>query len=173
MARSSCGRARRRAAAACCEPAAGRSRRLHLSLLSTTVRLLIERESSPPQVISLGGEGPRCWPEPACGLRGEDDWVARRDDDVGQRSGRSAARGACGWLAHTDRRSRRSRSRRAHAVVIHDGAQLWLVPFTGGPLRALAPYQTASERGVVARRQTLAIGGSRPRSCSSTRRPAR
>ena len=136
--------------------------------LSPDGRLLIERKSSAPQLVSLDGGTPEvlC---PTSGLKfavAGDDWshivmtTAANEVAVPEHGKDGGVR----MLARTDKAIERiAISPRGDTVLVHDGTTIWTVPFAGGPLRELVHYQGQlytvewSPDG-----RTLAIGGTIP-----------
>jgi len=139
---------------------------LHLAPAGRT--LLVERMASAPQVITLaGGEPVALGPATALGFAvAADDWsrvvmmMTANELAVPAEHDGAAPRP----LARTEKAiSFLAISPRGDTVVVHDGATIWTLPFTGGPLRELARYAdkltavTWSPDG-----KTIAIGGHRP-----------
>ena len=139
-----------------------------LRLSSDGRMLLVERESSAPQVIALAGGDPVAL-APATGLKftvAALDWSrivmmtaanelavpAARDGDAPRSLVRTEK--AIAFVAI---------SPRGDTVVVHDGTTIWSLPFTGGPRRELARY--ADKLTAIAWSpdgKTIAIGGHRP-----------
>jgi WD40 repeat protein len=144
----------------------GGGRMISRLALSSDGQVLIERASSPPQLVPVaGGEvmvlGPRT------GLRfavASGDWsrmvmMTAANEVAVARAGEPPR-----VLAHTDRAiAFLAISPRGDTVVIHDGRTIWALPFAGGPLRELVRYAdqvkavTWSSDG-----RTIAIGGVLP-----------
>ena len=134
--------------------------------LAADGRLLIERESSAPQVISLAGGTPALL-GPTFGLRfavAETDWTRVVMLATATEVAVVDPNGIVRSLAQTDRAiAFLAISPDGKTVVLHDGVTLWSVPFAGGALRPLAPYKDHvqclawSPDG-----RTIAIGGSLP-----------
>jgi WD40 repeat protein/tRNA A-37 threonylcarbamoyl transferase component Bud32 len=129
-------------------------------------RLLIERESSAPQMLSLDGKTSELL-GPTGGLKyavAAADWsrvvMVTAPNEVAVPSKGGGLR----LLARIDRAiAGIAISPRGDTVLIHDGAAIWALPFTGGPLRELVPYTdkvTSLEWSPDGK--TIAIGGSRP-----------
>ncbi|TMQ05577.1 MAG: hypothetical protein E6J90_48585 [Deltaproteobacteria bacterium] len=129
--------------------------------------LLIERESSAPQVVGIDGSGSATL-GPRTGLKfavAADDWsrvlmmTAANEVAVPPAAEGERAR----VLARTDRAiAFLAISPRGDTVVLHDGRTIWMLPFAGGPLRELAHY--AEQVKAVAwspDERTIAIGGVR------------
>ena len=133
--------------------------------LSTEGRLLIERESSVPQVISLDGGTPEVL-GPTSGLKfavAEDDWsrivmTTSANEVAVPEHGKD---GNVRMLARTDKAiDRIAISPHGDTVLVHDGATLWSVPFTGGQLHEVARYKGELRAAVWSPDgRTLAIAG--------------
>ncbi|HEY0483743.1 MAG TPA: protein kinase [Kofleriaceae bacterium] len=128
--------------------------------------LLVQRESSPPQVIALADGEPAVL-GPRTGLKFEvaaDDWshvvMMTAANEVAVPGDGDAVR----VLAHTDKAiALVAISPRGDTVVVHDGTTIWSLPFTGGPLRELLRYP--SELRAVewsSDGRTIAFGGNLP-----------
>jgi eukaryotic-like serine/threonine-protein kinase len=134
--------------------------------LSPDGRLLVERESSAPQVLSLDGGEPEVL-GPTSGLRfavADDDWSRVVMMTSANEVAVPLHGGGVRWLARTNRAiAKIAISPRGDTVLLHDGATIWSVPFAGGPLRELARYadRVASVEWSPDGK-TIAIGGGRP-----------
>ena len=135
--------------------------------LSRDGRLLIEHEASAPRVVSLDGGEPEPL-GPRSGLRfavAEDDWsrvvmmTAANEVAVSEYGNANSVRS----LARTDKAiAFFAISPRGDTVLVHDGAAIWSLPFTGGPLRQLARYgEKIKTIAWSSDRRTIAIGGDR------------
>jgi WD40 repeat protein len=136
--------------------------------LSSDGRLLVERESSAPQVVSLEGGKPEVL-GPTSGLQfavADDDWSrvamisAANEIAVPERGNAGAAR----LLARTDKTIQfLAVSPRGDTVLVHDGTTIWSLPFAGGPLRELTRYDSGLTSVVWSPDgRTIAIGGRAP-----------
>jgi len=136
--------------------------------LSSDGRLLIERESSAPQVVSLEGGKPEVL-GPTSSLKfavADDDWshvvmiTAANEVAVPERGTAGAVR----VLSRNDKTIQfLAISPRGDTVVVHDGTTIWSLPFTGGPLRELARYENELTSVVWSPDgRTIAIGGKAP-----------
>jgi WD40 repeat protein len=146
----------------------GGGRKISRLRLSPDGRLLIDRESSAPQVVSLDGGTPEvlC---PTSGLKyavADADWsrivmMTSANEVAVPEHGKD---GGVRMLARTDKAIVRiAISSRGDTVLVHDGTTIWSVPFAGGPLHEVARYQGqlyAVEWSPDGR--TLAIGGTLP-----------
>ncbi len=136
--------------------------------LSRDGQLLIEHEASAPRVVSLDGGEPELL-GPTSGLRfavAADDWsrvvmVTSGNEIAVPAHGKD---GGLRLLARTDKAiGFLYVSPRGDTVLAYDGTTIWSLPFTGGPLRQVAPYKGDlksvqwSPDG-----RTIAIGGDRP-----------
>ena len=130
-------------------------------------QLLVERESSVPQVLALAGGEPTAL-APRTGLRfavAADDWsklvMTTAANEIAVPGDREGAPPRA--LARTERAiAFLGISPRGDTVIIHDGAVVWALPFAGGALRELAHYDdklTAVAWSPDGR--TVAIGGHR------------
>jgi eukaryotic-like serine/threonine-protein kinase len=128
--------------------------------------VLIERESSAPQVVSLSGGAPTVL-GPRTGLKfavAAEDWshvvMMTAANEVAVPGDGDTVR----VLAHTEKAiSFLAISPRGDTVVIGDGATVWALPFAGGPMRELLRYPDqikAVEWSPDGR--TIAIGGQLP-----------
>jgi WD40 repeat protein len=144
------------------------SRAISQLRLSRDGRLLIEHEASAPRVVSLDGGEPELL-GPTSGLKyvvADDDWsrvvmmTAANEVAVSERGNASGMR----LLARTDKAiAFLAISPRGDTVLVHDGATIWSLPFTGGPLRELARYGERLKTIVWSPDgRTIAIGGDRP-----------
>jgi eukaryotic-like serine/threonine-protein kinase len=140
---------------------------LQLRLSPDGRALLVEREAGAPQVLAPAGGEPEAL-GPAIARRfavAADDWShvvmmtaanevavpAERDGDLPRLLARTEK--SIVFLAI---------SPRGDTVVIHDGTTIWTLPFTGGPLRAVARYADWLRTVVWSPDgKTIAIGGHR------------
>ncbi|HET9623811.1 MAG TPA: protein kinase [Kofleriaceae bacterium] len=137
-----------------------------LQISSDNRRLLIERESSAPQVLALDGKSADLL-GPASGLKyavAADDWSRVVMVSAPNEVAVASHGGGSHVIARADRAiARLAISPRGDTVVIHDGQVIWSLPFTGGPLRELAPYADEISNIVWSPDgKTIAIGGGRP-----------
>jgi WD40 repeat protein len=131
--------------------------------------LLIERESSAPQVVAMdSGTSVLLGPRTALKFAvATDDWshvvmlTAANEVAMSPIGGDAGDGGRV--IAHTDKAiAYLAISPRGDTVVVHDGTTIWAVPFAGGELRELAHY--ADEVKAIAWSpdgRTVAIGGQR------------
>jgi WD40 repeat protein len=136
--------------------------------LSDDRRLLIERDSSAPQVVALEGGTPEVL-APTSGLKfavADADWsriaMLTSANEIAV-PGRGEA-GAIRVLARTEKAVEfLAISPRGDTVIAHDGTAIWSVPFAGGPLRELARYGDKIHGAVWSPDGgTIAIAGRRP-----------
>ena len=143
-------------------------RRIASLRLSSDRRVLIARESSAPQVVSLDGGKPALL-GPTSALRfavADDDWsrvvmmTAANEIAVPEHGAGEGAR----LLARTNKAiAFLAISPRGDTVVAHDGTTIWSLAFAGGPLRELASYSDRLNTAVWSPDgHTIAIGGNRP-----------
>jgi WD40 repeat protein len=129
--------------------------------------LLIERESSPPQVVAMDG-GATTTLGPRTGLRfavAAGDWsrvvmmTAANEIAVSPLGEGDPVR----VLAHTDKAiAYLAISPRGDTVLVHDGTTIWAMPFAGGVLHEVAHYNDMLKAVVwSADGKMLAIGGQR------------
>jgi eukaryotic-like serine/threonine-protein kinase len=136
--------------------------------LSADGRLLIDRESSAPQVVSLDGGTPEVL-GPTSALKfavADDDWsrivmTTSANEVAVPEHGKD---GGVRLLARTDKAIERiAISPHGDTVLVHDGTTIWSVPFTGGPLHEVARYEAELRAAVWSPDgRTLAIGGALP-----------
>ena len=129
--------------------------------------VLVERESSVPEVVSLAGGEPAVL-GPRTGLHfavAAKDWsrvamMTAANEVAIPGDGTAPAR----LLAHTERAiSFLALSPSGDTVVIHDGTTIWTVPFVGGPMHKLIEYSDKIVALVWSPDAgTIAIGGHRP-----------
>jgi WD40 repeat protein len=128
--------------------------------------LLVEREASAPQVLSLDGKTSELL-APTTGLKyatAADDWsrvaMVTAPNEVVVPSKTGAPR----VLGRVDRAiAGIAVSPRGDTVLIHDGVEIWSVPFAGGPLRRLvADDDRIADVAWSPDGKTVAIGGHRP-----------
>ena len=126
-------------------------------------RVLVLREDEPPTAYPVDGGAP----EPIGPAK--PGWIKVADGDWSRQVAAASPNevvaidpgGAARPLARTAQAIRRiDLSPRGDVVVIHDGEALWLVPFSGGPLRKLAAYpMEVKQTEWSPDEQTLAVGG--------------
>jgi len=128
--------------------------------------ILVERESSAPQVVALAGGEPAVL-APRSGLKfavAADDWshvvMMTAANEIAVPGTGDAVR----VLGHTDKAiAFLAIAPRGDTVVVHDGTMVWAVPFAGGTLRPLARY-TEQLKTIAwsSDGRTIAIGGTQP-----------
>jgi WD40 repeat protein len=133
--------------------------------LSGDGRVLVERDWSAPQVVSLEGGAPDVL-APTFGLKfavAERDWshvvmaTSATELVVPDPTGARA-------LAHTDMAIEfLAVSPRGDTVIVHDGTTIWSVPYAGGELHEVARYKDKLHTVVWSDDgRTMAIGGALP-----------
>ena len=107
-------------------------------------RVLVGRMSGPPQVVEMDGSKSTRWLAPSNGLLAAvapGDWSHVVAQVAPNQLAVIGVGGAARPLAHTDKAIKFvAVAPCGDLVLVHDGAQVWQVPFGGGPLHAFAAY---------------------------------